>query len=107
MNGKDRHPRTRKIEAPRKSSSRRLTPTAEQPPRPTRIRTAEVEITACDDEGVAYGPVTVPANAAFSFNTENLEKGDAERLPGGVGNGEGNWRLALRTRTDIVARAYV
>ena len=59
---------------------------------------ADVDITAWDDEGASYGPttVTVPALRAFGFNTTDLEEGD-ERMTG-VGDGEGHWRLTLRTR---------
>ena len=67
---------------------------------------ADVDITAWDDEGASYGPttVTVPALRAFGFNTTDLEEGD-ERMTG-VGDGEGHWRLTLRTRGNIVARPY-
>ena len=68
----------------------------------------DVDITAWDDEGTSYGPtrVTVSANAVFGFNTTDLEEGSTKRPMDGVGDGEGHWRLTLRTRGDIAVKPY-
>ena len=70
----------------------------------------EVRIDAIDDEGESYGPVTLPIDggAAVHFNSEDLENGNAEKgLSGGVGPGEGAWRLQLSSELDIEVLSYV
>ena len=68
-----------------------------------------VEISAIDDTGERFGPVslTLEAGAISSFTSRHLEEGAAERgLFPGVGDGDGHWRLELDTDLDIAARAY-
>ena len=68
-----------------------------------------VEITAIDDTGERFGPVSlaVDAGAVGAFTSRHLEDGSAERgLSAGVGDGDGHWRLELETGLDITARAY-
>ena len=68
-----------------------------------------VEITAIDDTGVRFGPVslTLGAGAVGTFSSSDLEEGAAHRgLSEGVGDGSGHWRLELDTDLDIAARAY-
>ena len=68
-----------------------------------------VEITAIDDTGARFGPVTLDlaAGAVASFASSDLENGAEERgLSEGVGDGSGHWRLELDSDLDIVARAY-
>ena len=70
----------------------------------------EVRITAIDDGGARRGPVTlrVGANAVAHFNTGDLERGNAAKgLSGGIGFGEGGWRLEFESALDIEALAYV
>ncbi len=67
-------------------------------------------IHAIDDAGRRRGPVTLSLDAgqAVDFNSNNLEMGNASKgLPGGVGTGEGDWRLDLAADIDIQALAYV
>ena len=68
-----------------------------------------VEITAIDDTGERFGPVTLALDAGevASFTSRHLEEGEAERgLSAGVGDGNGHWRLELDTDLEITAQAY-
>ena len=70
----------------------------------------EVSITAIDDAGTSYGPLTLPlgANAAAHFNTADLERGNsAKGIESGTGAGEGHWRLALASALDIEVLSYI
>ena len=70
----------------------------------------EVRIGAFDDSEWDYGEVTLPiaANAAEHFNSDDLEIGKAEKgLSRGVGAGEGDWRLELKSDLDIEVLSYV
>ena len=71
----------------------------------------EASITATDDAGVAYDPLTLalePRQAAH-FNTTDLESGNAAKgLTGATGMGTGGWRLAIESETlDVEALAYI
>ena len=70
-----------------------------------------VAIHAIDDAGRRAGPValSLDANAAVTFNSRDLEEGNASKgLDGGVGSGgAGPWRLELRTALDVEATAYL
>ena len=70
-----------------------------------------VAIHAIDDVGRRAGPVALSlgANAAVTFNSRDLEEGNASKgLDGGVGSGgAGHWRLELRTALDVEATAYL
>ena len=74
-------------------------------------RAGAVTIHAIDDAGQRAGPVSLSldANAAVTFNSHDLEEGNASKgLDGGVGNdGAGPWRLELRTALDVEALAYL
>ena len=70
----------------------------------------DVRITAVDDEGASRGPLTltIAAGATAHINSTDLEDGNrAKGLSGGAGEGDGNWRLALRTSLDVDVLAYV
>ena len=70
----------------------------------------EVRITAIDGGGARREPVSlqVGANAAVHFNSGDLERGNASKgLSGGIGFGEGGWRLEFESDLDIEALAYV
>ena len=69
-------------------------------------RAGEVRISAIDDRGRRFGPVSLSlaARAAAHFNSYDLENGNSGKgLSGGVGNGSGNWRVELTT--DLGDRA--
>ena len=69
-----------------------------------------VLIDAFDDTDRDYEPVvlTLPAGGAAHFNSHDLENGNPGKgLSGGVGAGEGAWRLALSSELDLEVLAYV
>ena len=73
-------------------------------------RGGTVSIHAIDDAGERRGPLTLSlaAQQTTHFNSEDLEVGNAAKgLSGGVGSGEGDWRLELATDLNIEALAYV
>ena len=73
-------------------------------------RAGALRIHAIDDSGRRFGPLDLEmdANAALHFNSRELEEGNADKgLAGGVGDGEGNWRLELDTELEIEPFAYV
>ena len=74
-------------------------------------RAGEVAVTATDDAGVAYEPLTlsVAAHAAAHFNSRDLEDGNpAKGLTGSTGPGTGAWRLAFDGGgLDVEALAYL
>lgn len=70
----------------------------------------EIRIRAFDDSDWDYGEITLTldANAVAHFNSDDLEIGNPEKgLSGGVGSGQGDWRLTLASGTDIEVLAYV
>ena len=73
-------------------------------------RAGEVTIRATDDSGQQPGPVSLSLSASQTkhFNSIDLEDGNTSKgLLGDVGNGSGNWRLAVSTDLHIEARAFV
>ena len=69
-----------------------------------------VRIQAIDDAGQRAGSVTldIDAQVARHFNSEDLESGNIGKgLSGGVGAGQGDWRLGFVTDLDILALAYI
>ena len=70
----------------------------------------EVSLHAIDDAGWCFGPVTlsIGANASTQFNSRDLEDGNpAKGLSGGVGTGEGGWRLEVESALEVEAIGYV
>ena len=73
-------------------------------------RAGEVDITAIDDYGNSFGPISLSLEprAAAHFNSGELENGNPDKgLSGGVGNGRGDWRLELTTDLEIEHLAYI
>ena len=73
-------------------------------------RTGEVRIDPFDDEGMAYGPLTlaIGANTTVNFNTRDLEAGNAAKgLTGSTGLGQGDWRLDFASTLDIEVLSYI
>ena len=73
-------------------------------------RAGSVSITAIDDRGQRFGPVSLSLGAleAVNFASQDLESGNVTAgLSGGVGNGSGNWRLELMTDLEIEHLAYI
>ena len=72
-------------------------------------RAGTVRIHAFDDTGEQFGPVTLSmdANETVNFSSTHLESGNESRgLSGGVGDGQGHWRLELDTDLDIEPLSY-
>ncbi|MDE0661591.1 MAG: hypothetical protein OXI79_18290 [Gammaproteobacteria bacterium] len=70
----------------------------------------EVRILAVDDSGGRVDPITlgVDGRETVHFNSDDLELGnDGKGLSGGVGSGEGDWRLELTSGLDIEVMAYI
>ena len=70
----------------------------------------QVSVEAIDDSGVSAGTthLLVPANAAVHFNSDDLERGNADKgLSRGVGVGQGDWWLLLDGAFDFEVLAYV
>ena len=73
-------------------------------------RSGTVSITGTDDAGGRYGPVTLSLGARQTrhFNSGDLERGNAAKgLSGGLGDGEGYWRLSLESELDLEVGAYI
>ena len=73
-------------------------------------RRGTVTIHATDDSGARFGPVSLslPARATVHFSSRDLEHGNTSKgLPGGVGDGAGNWRLELDSDLDFEGLAYI
>ena len=71
---------------------------------------ATVVIDAYDDTDWDYETVvlTIGPGQAIHFNSQDLELGNAEKgLSGGIGAGEGDWRLQVTGDLDIDVLAYI
>ena len=69
-----------------------------------------VQIHAIDDSGQRFAPISLDleAKASAHFNSDDLESGNADKgLSGGVGDGDGDWRLELETTLDIEPLGYI
>ena len=70
----------------------------------------EIQIKAHDHTVRDYEPVTlaIGADEAVHFNSDDLEQGNQSKgLSGGVGAGEGDWRLELTSDLDIDVLSYI
>ena len=70
----------------------------------------DVSLTAIDDTGREFGPVSLAlaARQVIHFNSSELEMGkSAKGLESGIGQGQGHWRLRLASPLPIEALAYV
>ena len=73
-------------------------------------RSGAVSITAWDDAGSEFGPLTlaIDASSALHFNSNDLEGGNPSKgLTGSTGPGQGDWRLRLTTELNLVVLAFV
>ena len=73
-------------------------------------RAGTLRIHAIDDSGREFPPISLEldADATLHFNSRDLEEGNEDKgLVGGVGDGEGDWRLELDSELEIDALAYV
>ena len=70
----------------------------------------DVRIKAYDETERDYEPVmlTIGANEVVHFNSDDLEQGSGSKgLSGGVGAGEGDWRLELTSDLEIEVLSYI
>ncbi len=73
-------------------------------------RSGDVAIAAVDDAGNRSGParLEIGRRQTAHFNSSDLEAGNAAKgLSGGVGMGEGDWRLELTSTLDLQVLSYV
>ena len=73
-------------------------------------RAGAVRIWGTDDAGNRRGPISLwlEAEATRHFNSEDLERGNAEKgLSGSLGDGRGDWRLELESDLDLEPSAYI
>ena len=71
---------------------------------------ARVAITGTDDSGASPGGVvrvTIPAGATREFTASELETGKADGLSGELGDGSGQWRLAVASDGDVHVVSFV
>ena len=70
----------------------------------------QVAIEAVDDNGTRFGPVSLELRPrqTMHFNSNDLETGNADKgLSGGVGVGDGDWRLELASTSDLQVLSYI
>ena len=70
----------------------------------------EVSIQAWDDEGTSYGPLELVLHPerAISFDSDELEQGSSSKgLGTGIGDGEGAWRLAVKSEYPMDIASYI
>ena len=71
-------------------------------------RSGTVSLHARDDAGVLrWTSFPIGANQVYHFNSDDLEDGNAEKGITGVGDGTGNWYLALNSDLPITVTAYL
>ena len=69
----------------------------------------DVSVAATDDSGVSLEAVSLPiaANATVHFNSDDLEIGNTSKGLGGVGIGQGDWRLRVSSDLNVEVLAYI
>ena len=71
-------------------------------------RTIAVSIRARDDAGtLRLTWFRLGASAVYYFNSDDLEDGNAAKRIGGIGDGTGDWHLALDSDWPIAVSAYL
>ena len=72
-------------------------------------RPTVVSLTAFDDTGRRFGPISLPIEAGHTaeMSSSDLEQGNPVKgLPRGIGSGQGDWRLVLKSAAELDALAY-
>ena len=73
------------------------------------IRPTVASITAFDDTGRRFGPITLPLKPGYTaeLSSSDIEQGNPIKgLPRGIGPGQGDWRLVIRSAAELHATAY-
>ena len=70
---------------------------------------ATVTIKGIDDSGVLSpaARITVPSSESLELTARQLETGDAERLIGALGDGQGKWRLTVESDVPIQVMSLI
>ena len=74
-----------------------------------RNRPTTISITAFDDTGRRFGPIALPLEAGHTaeLSSSDIEQGNPIKgIPRGIGSGEGDWRLVIRSAAELHATAY-
>ena len=74
-----------------------------------RNRQTTISITAFDDTGRRFGPIALPLEAGHTaeLSSSDIEQGNPIKgIPRGIGSGEGDWRLVIRSAAELHATAY-
>ena len=72
-------------------------------------RPTVASITAFDDTGRRFGPIALPLEAGHTaeISSSDIEQGNPIKgLPRGIGAGQGDWRLVLKSAAELDALAY-
>ena len=72
-------------------------------------RATVVSIAAFDDTGRRFGPIALPLQAGHTaeLSSSDIEQGNPVKgLPRGIGAGQGDWRLVVRSPAELHATAY-
>ena len=71
-------------------------------------RAGTVSVRARDDDGaLRRTSFRIAASAVYHFNSDDLENGNAVKGITGIGNGTGDWHLALDSALPIAVTAYL
>ena len=73
------------------------------------VSAGELLVVATDDAGSAFDAVVVPigSDETVHFNSDDLETGSVSKGIGGIGGGEGDWRIEIASDLAIEALAYI
>ena len=72
------------------------------PSHPYSMPSQKIQIIGYDDQGDVYGPIQFYGRQVL-LSARDIERGNPDKgLNAGLGNGQGNWRLILTSRDDLL-----